>query len=74
MAWFPLDSISRNGKLKIYWRINSEVFANYNGLVKLKENYIFDRFLEQATVLLRSSASLNPKPLETDDERKRALG
>jgi len=39
MSWFPLDSISRNGDLKIYWRINSEVFANYNGQSKQLSYY-----------------------------------
>ncbi|CAG5110624.1 Oidioi.mRNA.OKI2018_I69.chr2.g5007.t1.cds [Oikopleura dioica] len=31
MSWFPLNGIAANGELKIYWRINSEVFANYIG-------------------------------------------
>ena len=74
MSWFSLDAISRNGELKIYWRINSEVFANYNGQVEFWKKCIFQPILDKTTFFLRNSSGVNPKPLEIDNERRRALG
>jgi len=39
LSWSDLRRIDRSGELKIYWRINREVFANYDGRSKQVSYY-----------------------------------
>ena len=75
MSWFPLNGIAANGELKIYWRINSEVFANYIGQVFSIAFYKKMIAVQvQTAFLLRRRSSISPKPIKNHNRWERPLG